>query len=47
MSNRKYAVHTFLCQKMKNSHILTDNESDDKVIYLQKWQHVIILKKRK
>jgi len=32
---------------MKNGRSSADNESDDKVVYLQKWQHVITLKTRK
>jgi len=34
----KYAVHTFQCQNLKNVCISTDKESDNKVVYLQKWQ---------
>jgi len=45
MSIRKYAVHTFQRQIVKNGRISTGNESDDKVVYLQKWQHMIMLKK--
>ena len=41
MSIRKYALHMFQGQ------ISIDNESDNKVVYLQKCQHVITLKKRK
>jgi len=32
---------------VKNGCISTDNESDDKVVYIQRWQHVITLKKWK
>jgi len=45
MSILKYAVHTFQRQIVKKGSVLTDNESDNKVVYLQKWQHVIMLKK--
>ena len=48
-SIRKYALHTFQRQIVKNGHISTDNESDDKVVYLQKMatcDHVKEAKKR-
>ena len=47
MSIRKYAVHTFQRQNVTNGRISTDKESNDKVFYLKKWQHVITLKKQK
>jgi len=40
-------VGTFQLQNVKNGRISIDIESDDKVVYLQKWEHVIMLKKRK
>ena len=47
MSIRKYSVHRFHHQIVNNGCILTDNESEDKVVYLQKWQQVIIFKETK
>ena len=35
MSIGNYAVHTFQRQIVKNGHISTDNESNDKVVYLK------------
>ena len=37
MSFEKFAAHTFQHQIVKNGRISTDNESDDKVVYLKKW----------
>jgi len=45
MSIRKYAVHTFQHEIVQNYCISTDNKSDDKVVYLQKWGDVITSKK--
>ena len=47
MNIQKYTIHVFQRQIMKNDRISISNESDDKVVYLQKWQHVITLKKQK
>ena len=35
MSIQKYSIHTFQRQIVKNGHISTDNESNDKVVYLK------------
>jgi len=47
LSIRKYAVPTCQHQVVKYYCILTDNKSDDKVVYLQKWQHMITSKNQK